>query len=538
MIPTRSRGHRWAQISVGLAVLTAVIAGSVGLARPYWSRPRTYENLPRAVAQRVQLKKAVNAFGQLECAAKTLIECELENLSVGTRTGAMVASGSSTIIELIPDGTMVQKGDVLARLDASEYEELVRQQEIKLMEARSEREKTRLSLEAARLRLQEYTLGSLEQTRDAYRSRLTVLEADRSRQVDRLAWSERMLKHGYIAEGQIIRDRLAMQKTDIDLRKAQFQVKTLEKYTAPVVIRRLETAIQNLEFELSFQDLRVQRVESKLAQLQKQVEACTIRAPHDGQLIYANEPDDDPRIELGAIVRQKMDLFYLPSFDDMEVHTMIHESIIDRVAVGMPASIRLEALPQYRLEGQVVSISTLPFQPKNWRAANDVKHFIAKIRLNSVPPKVMPGMSAEVEIISDVRPDALTVPSSAITMEAGHEVCYVATPEGLARRAVEAVPGDRDVVEIKAGLQEGEEVILEPSRLEGRPAALALDGPAPALEVEAERGGLAFTVPGSSSEPQPEPDASALGRPARTLAVGLNAGSAPSGRDGSSGAAN
>ncbi len=482
-------------------ILPTLITGGFFAVRHYRAVHQTFEDLPRAVAQRVQLKKSINAFGQLECAKKTLIECELEGLAVYGRTGALVASGASTIIELIPEGTMAKRGDVLARLDSSEYEELVRQQEIKVMEAKADAEKSRLSLNAARLRLREYQEGSLEQTRDIYRSRLTILEADRNRQVDRLSWSERMLRHGYISEGQIIRERMSMERTQIDLRKAKFQSETLEKYSAPMIIWRLQAAVQSLEFDLSFQELRVQRVVGQLNKLKNQVEACTIRAPHDGQVIYANAPDDDPRIEPGAVVRQKMDLFYLPDFSDMEVHTMIHESIIDRVAEGMPALVRLEALPQYRLEGRVVGISTLPFQPKNSRAGNDVKHFIAKVRLDHVPPRVMPGMTAEVEIIRDLKPDALTVPSSAVTVESGHEVCYVATADGLDRRAVEAIPGDRDRVEITAGLVEGEEVILEPSRLEGRPAALALDGPAPVLDMVGET--LPLTTGVAASPPSP-----------------------------------
>ena len=76
-------------------------------------------------------------------------------------------------------------------------------------------------------------------------------------------------------------------------------------------------------------------------------------------------------------------------------------------------------------------------------------------------------MTAEVEILTDRRTDALLVPPSAVTVEAGREVCYVARATGAERRSVTLGAMTTDLVEITDGLAEGEEVLLEPSQLEG-----------------------------------------------------------------------
>ena len=68
--------------------------------------------------------------------------------------------GASTIIELIPDGSNVKKGDVLCRLDSSDYEELIRQQEIQVQRSRADLEAARLDLESEKAALREYRDGT------------------------------------------------------------------------------------------------------------------------------------------------------------------------------------------------------------------------------------------------------------------------------------------------------------------------------------------------------------------------------------------
>src|SRR4051794_7983315 len=128
------RGRRWRYglAAVGLVGCLAVFAAAV----PYlWgmvaSRPRrSLEGLATATVRRGDLWVSVTAAGRVQSTDQTLIECELESLDAGLRGSRVFAGGASTILWLIPDGTMVKKGDILCELDASDYEELVRQQEM------------------------------------------------------------------------------------------------------------------------------------------------------------------------------------------------------------------------------------------------------------------------------------------------------------------------------------------------------------------------------------------------------------------------
>jgi HlyD family secretion protein len=274
-----------------------------------------------------------------------------------------------------------------------------------------------------------------------------------------------MMRNRYISEGQLLREQMLMQRSDIYLERAQSQIDSLARYQMPTAVARLEAAVRRAELELRFQEIRLKRRTFQMEQFQKQVERCTIRAPHDGFVVYANDRDDDPRIELGSTVYQKMDLFFLPDLGNMEVTAFLNESVIARVAPGMPASVRIEALPQYRIEGLVASVSPLPAPKTSWRASDDVKNFLARIRLNSTPQGLLPGMSAQVEILTESRPKALVVPNTAVTYDDGQAFCYVAAGDAVQRRPVNAAPATPDLLEVTAGLAEGEQVVTDPDAI-------------------------------------------------------------------------
>jgi len=206
------------------------------------------------------------------------------------------------------------------------------------------------------------------------------------------------------------------------------------------------------------------------------VEKCTIRAPHDGFLIYANEDEDDVRIELGTTVRENQDLFFLPDLTKMLVRTTLHETIVQRVQAGMPARVAIEALPNVRLEGEVVSVAPLPMSKWSWRQADDVRNFEGIVELHVIPEGLLPGMTAEVEILTATAQDALVIPPTALAFEDGRDVCYVASPTGVERREVMVGQYNTQMIEITGGLDEGELVVTDPGRID-RKTVMIVDTP-------------------------------------------------------------
>jgi len=192
--------------------------------------------------------------------------------------------------------------------------------------------------------------------------------------------------------------------------------------------------------------------------LELQVERCTIRAPHDGFVIYAKDERRNIQIEPGMSVRQRQDLMYLPDLRQMEVVTSLHESIVKAVEKGMRAQVIVEGLPGRKIEGHVNQVADLP--TFDWRS--DVRYFDGKVKLDNPPEGILPGMTAHVEIALDRKEQVLAVPTNAVAHEGGRQVCYVVRDDGLERREVRLGDGTSDLLEISEGLKEGEQVVVNP----------------------------------------------------------------------------
>jgi multidrug efflux pump subunit AcrA (membrane-fusion protein) len=108
------------------------------------------------------------------------------------------------------------------------------------------------------------------------------------------------------------------------------------------------------------------------------------------------------------------------------------------------------------------------------RYQTDVKNYISRVRLHSIPRGLLPGMTARVEILTARKPDALVIPPAALAVEDGQTVCYVADGSSLRRREIEIGEILPDRLEILAGLAEGERVVASAAQIDtGRAAPLA-----------------------------------------------------------------
>src|SRR5262245_50433742 len=118
--------RRWLVRLVALIVLVAVVvAGRYAVAaglRLLGKSRVPIEDLPTAIVHRADLKTTLKAAGLVESGNQTEIRCELERLQFRSQGRGNDVGGSSTILSVIPEGSMVRRGDVLCVLDSSDYE--------------------------------------------------------------------------------------------------------------------------------------------------------------------------------------------------------------------------------------------------------------------------------------------------------------------------------------------------------------------------------------------------------------------------------
>jgi HlyD family secretion protein len=477
MNSTRSSIRGWMRwLGIRLLVLVSLAAVGWGVREMTRGPGVSLNGLLTLPARRMDFNATIRSGGVTESAEKTVVECKLERLEMRSEGRSNMVGGASTILWVIEEGTTVKKGDVLCTLDSSDYDELVLQQEIKVLRARADLSMAKLDTEASELGVREFRDGLMAQTTQSNATQLAMAESDVETAKDRLAWSIKMKGKEYRSGAQVKSDEMDLRRAEFEVQKAKTVIDNFKKFGAAKWLSDLEAKVQTAKSQYSYEKLRCARTEERLDYYKQMVSNCTIKAPHDGMVVYAPGKfwSNEPRIEAGAVVRQFRELFWLPDLTKMRVASMLHESVMGRVQPGMRVRARIEGMSGRQIEGHVVSIDPMPDLQNSW--ASDARSFKANIQLDTAPRGIRPDMTAEVEIDIDRRSNVVTIPTEALEVVDGKEFCYVAADGQLERRPVKLGLSNREILEVTDGVTEGEEVVCDLSHLD-QFATLIVDAP-------------------------------------------------------------
>jgi len=272
----------------------------------------------------------------------------------------------------------------------------------------------------------------------------------------------------------------------------------LENFTKLKMIEDLQSKVETAKAKLESEKAAFALEESRLKRLEDQKGYCLINAPQDGMVVYANEQtgmrfggQQGPQIEEGATVRERQTILRLPDLSQMQVKVNVHETKVEQLRVGMRARVRIL---ERELQGAVSSIANQP-EPTSFFSAS-VKEYGTIVKIDGQPEGLRPGMTAEVEILIAHLKDVLTLPVAAVVEQRGKYFCWVAAAGKTERRTLVLGLNNDRFVEVKDGVSEGDEVLLNPR------AAVA---EARITEEEAETGSLrgqfGEAKPGAGPEP-------------------------------------
>ena len=183
------------------------------------ARTRTHgchqpSGISRPACDEPTFSRQLTASGRVESSKRTVIECELENIAVGVRGQRLAAGGASVLLSVIPEGTTVKRGDVLAVLDSSDYEELLRIQKMTVERAAADHLQAELDLEIAKLAVREFEEGTLQETIEDFEGKILLARSDLERATDRVAWARRMKDKGYIPAAMVTSEEYKQESVD------------------------------------------------------------------------------------------------------------------------------------------------------------------------------------------------------------------------------------------------------------------------------------------------------------------------------------
>lgn len=395
--------------------------------------------------------------GTVESSSNVEVRCEVRSKG----------SGGITILEIIPEGTYVQPGDVIARLDSSALEEQRVQQLIVCNSSEAAEIQARNAYETALIAKQEYEQGTYIEQLQALEAARVVAEENLRRARDYYEFSKRLAEKGYITRIQLETDEFSVRKAELDLQTAETKLHVLKQFTRRKELIRLESEIKTAEAKLRSAEATHKLDMEELARLESQIEKCTIRAPEAGQVVYANEQgyrgSREVIIEEGTQVFERQVIVRLPDPKRMQVKATISEGSISLIAAGMPVRIRLDAFPDVELTGVVEKVNDYP-EPAPWYASS-VKEYQTIVRIHEPPPAMRAGLTAEVRILVEHLASVIRVPVQAVLEHGGKHYCVGGRPSDWQLLPVRLGPSNDKFVVIEAGLEAGQQIALNAAAL-------------------------------------------------------------------------
>ena len=478
----------WPLFRVGF-VLAFIGASGFGLMQLYKSIGPAIgaeSELLLHVVQKRTLDDTVIERGTIESQNTIFGKCELPG-------------NESSIVFIVPEGTVVCKGDIIVKLESAKIDQQIALKKIALNEAEGKLKEALQNLIAKTnegegkivTAKREFQIAEIEVTkyRDgdfiAEESELQRLIADGKAQLEKFLDDRRkieeLVKKGYRSPEQLDEYGLRVKSFEKAVQRDEQKLNNLRLYDRTLKMTTFEgkatDAKKKVEREESTAKAEIERAESTIESAKNLVELhkselkdlvevlakCEMKAPQDGTVAYANQPwfDASEKIRTGSKVFQQRDIFYLPDMSKMQVKLGIHESIVNRIKKDQSVSIRLDAFPDVKLKGSISYVAELAAS-----SFDNTKNYDANVIITEIPDNISlkPGMTAEVEILVGVYEDILAIPVGAVTEHFQLSYVYIAKGGEFTRKVVKTGRTTHSFVEILEGLEPGDSVAMDAYR--------------------------------------------------------------------------
>jgi len=376
---------------------------------------------------------------------------------------------------LVKVGDSVEEGQVLAKLDASEWEEQLSSKELDLIQAEINLKQAEIALDKAE---NPYTEDEIEKAKQA------VKDAK-----EQLNWDEDLLadaiQQGYGSSSEKVH-------------QLQMQVDTDERNLDDAKDKLYEMLYVRDQDDIEIKGMQVQIAEGRLESAQKAIDEATaspeITAPFDGFITQINIEGGD-EVTKGTVAMQIAD----PT--RFEAELLVSETNIFKVKLGGEAQVQLDVMPALSLPASVTYISptaTIQSGVVNYEVTVELES-LETIRQQQqqqateegrttqgqteermgqwqqragVEPEQTPaiipedfqlkeGLTITVSIVVEEKNDVLLVPNRAITYQGIEAYVQVVSPDGtIEPRLIQTGISDSQNTEVTSGLSEGEQVVI------------------------------------------------------------------------------
>jgi HlyD family secretion protein len=413
---------------IGTGVVAVLAAGGYWAWRPAGG-PSSEAAYRTAPIDRGQITAAVRATGTLTPMTTVLVGSQL----------------SGQIVEILADyNSQVKAGQVVARLNSDQIRTRRDAAQADVMQARADLLVKRAQLDRAR------------STRLKANSTVKDLEAQRDRTAAQLADARRTFER----QSELFkRNTGSQQALDTASTQVEVQVATLASSEAQIAsataeLNGLDADILLAEGQVKSGEALIAQREAKLKDILIDLERTDIRSPVDGVVVQR-------QVDLGQTVAASLStptLFQIAQdLRTIDIYANVDEADVGRLKAGQPTTFTVNAYPNRTFEGRVEMVRL------GAQTIQNVVTYTGVIRVENADMALLPGMTANLQVVTEDRRDVLRIANAALRFRpagAGALSPAPATPGAAA--VAQGAPAGRGAAQAMA-LRERIETELQPT---------------------------------------------------------------------------
>jgi len=369
-------GGAFGAVALGLAAFIAF----TGDGRAYFGEGQPHPLYRIAAVDRGLIQAEVHATGTL----RPLVAVPVVSQTAGELREVLVAENAA-----------VKSGQVLARLDADSVTARLNYALADLAVARANVAVAEAQLERARADAENLRAGDAAAAADVERARASLADAERD--LNR--------KRGLVKSGDLPSEERDHAQAADDAAHAGVAAAEAHAAAAAAADQSALAAVKAAAAQVDAANAEVGHREAAVAQVRVDLDHTEIKAPIDGWIIEENVTAGQPV----AANQPAPPLFVIASdLRQMRLEASVDEADIGVVAVGQPATFSVDAFPGRSFAGRIAEIRRTP------QVLQNVVTYTAVIAADNADGKLLPGMTASVDLVVKTASSALRVPNAAL----------------------------------------------------------------------------------------------------------------------------
>ncbi|MEK7433881.1 MAG: HlyD family efflux transporter periplasmic adaptor subunit [Cyanobacteriota bacterium] len=404
---------------------------------------------------------------------------------------------STKVDELLAEGTMVKKNDVIGKLSTTQEENELEKYEISYKEAnfdfkisqienkkdfeniKGNLETSDIDVEIAKLRLKKLT-----EERDiigivAAEENIKTIKREKELVTLEIEEKGKLFTQGYISESDYKQSKNKLKELENNEKYFIANLKTIKKgpfleelEKEKINLNDSQNKKEKLEIELRTNkklkgivikenETKIRKNKEKIDYYKDLVSSGSLKSPGFGVLIYGKMwvGEEAVKVKSGDSVKEGTVIAKIYDITKPILKIFINEVDISKIKLNQDVRFTLDSFTDKTYKGKVAFISPIASK-KNEQDLNNISVFEVKVIITEFDKNLKIGMTANIEIVSEKKENKIVIPSEYIFKENNKKFCLLKNNTSIIKKDIKTGISNDIETEVIQGLKEGDEITL------------------------------------------------------------------------------